>query len=124
MIAKTDDLSATAEAKRIVNELLRLESRGNGDLEASMRRLANRYGLDWRVFWTLRYRNPKDIFVSVFRKLQEAHRVECERQIKRLRHEIEVARAAGVHVDDVADEVDALAAELEDCVAHNRNGQS
>lgn len=119
MIAKTD-YGAGDEARHLVNELLRLESRGSGDLEAAMRRLANRYGLPWRVFWNLRYRKQKDVFVGVLRKLREAHRAECGRQIERLRHEITIAELNGVHVQDLADQVDALAAELEDCLAHHR----
>ena len=89
-----------------------------------MRRLGYRYGLDWRVFWNLRYRSPKDVFVGVFQKLQAAHRAECGRQIERLRHELEVAQAAGVPVDDLADQVEALAGQLEDCVAHRRNREA
>ena len=113
MSAKSLDLSAAEEAKRIVNELLKLESRGAGDLEASMRRLGNRYGLDWRVFWRLRYRTPKDVFVSVFEKLKEAHRAECRRQIERLNHELQIAQLKGVHVEDIRAEAEALVAQLQ-----------
>lgn len=120
MIAKPD-YSAGDEARRLVNELLRLESRGSGDLEAAMRRLANRYGLPWRVFWNLRYRKQKDVFVGVLRKLQEAHRAECRRQIERLRHELSIAKLNGVHVEDLEDQVSTLSAELEDCVADHRH---
>lgn len=123
MICKIENSSFTAvdEAKRLVNELIRIESRGAGDTENAMRRLAHRYGLSWRVFWNLKYRTPKDVFVSVYEKLQEAHRAECGRQLNRIRHELEVATAAGVHVEDLADQVATLAAELEDCMAHHRN---
>ena len=110
MIAKSD-FSATAEAKRIVNELLRLESRGSGDLEAAMRRLGNRYGLSWRVFWNLRYRNPEDVFVGVFEKLKTAYRAECRRQLRKLEHEIRIAQSKGVFVDDLAAETERLVAQ-------------
>jgi 2-phospho-L-lactate transferase/gluconeogenesis factor (CofD/UPF0052 family) len=110
--------AAVIEAKRLANELIRFESRGAGDTENAMRRLANRYGISWRVFWNLRYRAPQDVFVSVFEKLQEAHRAECGRQIERLRHEIQIAKLSGVHVEDLQDQVSALAAELEACLAH------
>lgn len=109
--------AAVIEARRLVNELLKLESRGAGDLENAMRRLGNRYGISWRVFWNLRYRTPSDVFVSVFEKLKEAHRAECGRQIERLRHELRIAELNGVHVEDLQDQVSALAAELEACVA-------
>lgn len=112
--------AAAIEAKRLVNELLKLESRGAGDLEAAMRRLGNRYGIPWRVFWNFRYRTPSDVFVSVFEKLNEAHRAECGRQIERLRHELQIAKINGVHVEDLQDQVSALARELESCMAQRR----
>lgn len=89
-----------------------------------MRRLGNRYGLNWRVFWNFRYRQPTDVFVSVFEKLKEAHRAECRRQIERLRHEITISELNGVYVQDLADQVEALAAELEDCVAKRRDREA
>jgi polyhydroxyalkanoate synthesis regulator phasin len=115
------DCSATDEAKRLVNELIRIESRGAGDTENAMRRLGNRYGLPWRVFWTVRYRTPKDVLAGVLQRLREAHAAESRRQITRMAHELEMARASGVHVEDLADQVAALAAELEGCLAHRRN---
>ena len=123
MICSVENSSCNAveEAKRLVRELIQIESRGAGDTENAMRRLGNRYGIPWRTFWTLRYRTPRDVFVGVYQKLQTAHRVECERQIERLRHELEVAHAAGVPVQDIVDQAAALAAELADCVAQHRN---
>lgn len=124
MIAKSLDVSAVEEAKRLVNELLKLESRGGGDLENAMRRLANRYGLPWRTFWNLRYRTPKHVFVGVFETLKAAHRAEVGRQIERLRHELQIAKLNGVHVQDIEDQASALLAELEDCVADRRRGDA
>jgi hypothetical protein len=118
MTAKSVDLCAVSDAKRLVNELLKLESRGSGDLESAMRRLANRYGLSWRTFWTLRYRNPKHVFVGVYETLKAAHRAEVGRQITRLRHDLLLAQESGVPVDDIADQVSTLAAELEACMAN------
>lgn len=115
------DYSAGDEARRLVNELLRLESRGSGDLEAAMRRLANRYGLPWRTFWNLRYRKQKDVFVGVLRTLREAHAAEAQRHIKRLRHELTIAKINGVHVEDLEDQVSTLSAELENCLQNNSN---
>lgn len=121
MRVKSVDDDVVAECKRIVAELIRSESRGNGDNEGAMKRLANRHGLSWRVFWNLKYRNPKDVFVGVYRKLQAAHRAECGRQLSRIRHELEMARAAGVPVEDLADQVAALADQLENCMENSRN---
>ena len=116
--------AAGMEAKRLVNELLKLESRGAGDLENAMRRLGRRYGIPWRVFWTLRYRAPSDLFVSVFEKLKEANRAECGRQIERLKHELQIAEINGVHVQDLADQVEALSDQLADCLQNNRDKQA
>ena len=107
------DLSATGEAKRLVNELLRLESRGAGDLENAMRRLGQRYGMNWRVFWQLRYRNPEDVFVGVFEGLKRAYRAECRRQLRKLEHELQVAQIKGVSVDDLKASADHLVAQLD-----------
>lgn len=116
--------AAVEEARRLANELLKLESRGAGDLENAMRRLSNRYGIPWRTFWTLRYRTPSDVFVSVFEKLKEAHRAECGRQIERLRHEIQIAQIKGVEVQDLADQVEALSDQLADCLADSSRGDA
>jgi polyhydroxyalkanoate synthesis regulator phasin len=123
MTAKLD-CTAADEARRIVNELIRIESRGAGDTENAMKRLGNRYGLPWRVFWNVRYRTPKDVFAGVLQRLREAHAEETRRQITRMAHDLEMARASGVHVDDLQDQVAALAAELEGCLAQRRDGEN
>jgi hypothetical protein len=115
VIAKSD-YSAGDEARKIVNDLLRLESRGAGDLEGAMRRLGNRYGLPWRTFWTIKYRHPKDLMCGVMGRLREAHAAECQRQIERLRHELSIAKINGVHVQDLEDQAATLRAELETCL--------
>lgn len=126
MICSVENTSCSGveDAKRLVRELIQIESRGAGDTENAMRRLGHRYGIPWRTFWSLRYRAPKDVFVSVYNKLQAAHRAECGRQIERLRHELEVARAAGVPVQDLVDQAATLAAELEDCLQNHRNSKA
>lgn len=73
-------------------EMLRRESRGPGDLPNAMRRLGRRYDISWRLFWSLRYRPPPDVFVGVFRKLQAAYMAEIERQQRLLRNELEITR--------------------------------
>ena len=83
-------------ARDWANELVRRESRGPGDYENAMRRLENRYGIPWQTFWRLRHRPPKDIFVSIYVRLQAAYQNECERQMRLLRHEIEIAKAKGL----------------------------
>jgi len=105
------DVSATAHAQKIVNELIRLETRGAGDTENAMRRIANRYGLSWRLLWSVRYRPPRDIMHGAYVKLVQAYTNECKRQRERLEHEIEIARIKGVFVEDIAAEAKALVAD-------------
>ena len=61
-------------------------------MENAMRRLETRYGIPWRIFWTMRYRPPTDVLTGVFVKLGAAYRAECERQERLLRHEIEITK--------------------------------
>lgn len=90
--AANSDYSGATEARSMALKMLRLEARGPGDLPNAMRRLGRRHGLSWRVFWTLRYRPPPDVFVGVYRKLEAAHRAELERQERLLRHDIEITK--------------------------------
>jgi len=52
-----------------------------------MRRLEVRYGIPWRVFWTMRYRPPHDILLSVYLRLWAAYQSECDRQRAQIEHE-------------------------------------
>lgn len=115
-------MSAAIQAQRLVNEMLRWESRGAGDMENAMRRLGNRHGIPWRVFWTMKYRTPKDLFVSVFEEIKAAHKAEAQRQLQKVQHELQIAEINGVYVRDLADQVEALAHKLEDRLAHRDEG--
>jgi hypothetical protein len=50
--------------------LILQESRGPGDTENAMRRVAARYGVDFRALWALRYRPPKRIFADMCARLR------------------------------------------------------
>lgn len=115
-------MSAAIHAQRLVNEMLRWESRGAGDTENAMRRLGNRHGIPWRNFWTLKYRAPKDLFVSVYEEIKAAHRAEAQRQLQKVQHELQIAEIKGVYVQDLADQVEALAHKLEDRLAQRDEG--
>lgn len=84
--------AAVSAARDWATKLVAGESRGSGDTENAMRRLEARYGIPWRTFWTLRYRPPSDLFVSVYERLGAAYQSECERQERLLRHEIEITK--------------------------------
>jgi hypothetical protein len=85
-----------SNAQEWANELVRRESRGPGDYENAMRRLESRYGIPWQTFWRLRHGRLKDVYVSIYVRLQAAYQAECERQMRLLAHEIEIAKAKGL----------------------------
>jgi hypothetical protein len=86
-------MSSVDVAKGWASDLIRREARGPGDLDNAMRRLEARYGVPYSTWWSLRYRPPKDMLVTVFDRLRDAYRAECERQIKRLEHDITITKA-------------------------------
>lgn len=85
-------MTAIAQARGWANALVQRETRGNGDTENAMRRLESRYGIPWRTFWTLRYRPPTEIFQSTYERLWAAYQAECDRQMRLLKHELEITR--------------------------------
>lgn len=79
-----------------------------------MRRLEARYGIPWRTFWSLKYRPPSDVFVSIYNRLQAAYQSECERQMRLLAHEIEIAKAKGLAGAPAVEAAEALLHEVEE----------
>lgn len=82
-----------AQARDWATKLVRSESRGPGDTDNAMRRLARRYGLDYGALWGLRYRPPRRIFADTYNALAAAYTAECERQMRALEHELQVTKA-------------------------------
>ena len=78
------------EASGIAKWLTQKEASGPGDMENAWRRLENRYGLPWRMFWALRYRPPRIIDSVLFERLRAAYQAECGRQMKKLQHELSI----------------------------------
>lgn len=87
------DVALVERAASWADALLKLESRGPGDLDNAMRRLARKTGVSYATFWKLRYRRPKDVFASVYFSLLAAYEAEHKRQLERLTHELELTRA-------------------------------
>lgn len=85
--------SAVSEARDWAKWLVQRESRGPGDLDNAMRRLEARYDIPFSIFWALRYRPPKDIYVGAYRRLRDAYLAEHEKQQRLLRHETDITRA-------------------------------
>lgn len=107
MNQKAFELAATNEAyvdlaAGWARKLVQHESHGPGDTNNALRRLSARYHISYSTLWALRYRKPKEMVVSVFTRIQAAYLAECQRQLKRLEHEIEITRAvAGPDCDAV-----------------------
>src|SRR5690606_24004544 len=80
-------------ASRLVEE----EQRGS-DLEAALARLEHRYGLSPHQIMHLRSRRAKSCDLGLFARLRTAYLDLCERQMRRLQHEIAIEKAT--HDDD------------------------
>lgn len=82
-------------AARWSKDLTRMRSRGPGDTENAMRSIEREYGVDYWTLWRLRYRKStlRDIGVSAYMTLKAAYEVECERQLRKLQHEIIITEA-------------------------------
>lgn len=105
------DATYVDEAASLAKDLTLRESRGPDDMVNAWNRLEARYGVPFQIFWSLRYRRPKSITVGIFNRLQAAYRAECERQMRKLQHEIEITKAkAGADCPAVR-EVEALVGE-------------
>lgn len=78
------------QAKAFASELLRWETRGPGDTDNAMRRIARRHGIEYGQLWSLRYRAPKRIWADVLTAITAAHEAEKQRQLRALSHDTEV----------------------------------
>lgn len=87
-----------ADARHWANALVTREFRGPGDtIDAAMWRAEQKWGIERSTFWSLRYRPPQEIFVSVYMRLRQAYDTEVARQEARLQHELALAKAAGLN---------------------------
>lgn len=89
-------MSSTAvvdQAASWAKRLTQSEARGPGDLENAWHRLEARYGIPWRAFWSLRYRKPNEIAASIYLSLCAAYEAECQKQVRKLTHEIAITQA-------------------------------
>lgn len=102
---------AVASAQMWARSLVQRESRGPGDLKNAMRRVSQRYGIDYSILYSLRYRPPNDILVGTYERLRNAYESECERQERLLRHEREITKAKTIIGAALARAADAVAGE-------------
>lgn len=80
------------EAAEWSRNLTRMRARGPGDTENAMRTIEREYGVDYWLQWRLRYRlaSLKDIGVTAYMTLRAAYAAECERQRRKLEHELRI----------------------------------
>ena len=97
-----------SNARDWANELILRESRGPGDLDNAMRRLEARYGISANTFWRLRHDRIKDIYVSTYTRLQAAYLAECDRQVRIIKQQAEIAKAKGLTALPVVAEIETL----------------
>ena len=89
-----------ADARKWADALVMREYQGPGQMDRAIDRASQKTGLDRHVVWSLRYRPPTDILVSVYSRLKEAYEAECARQMRLYEHERALARKH--HATDTA----------------------
>jgi len=73
-----------------------------------MRRLEARYGIPATTFWRLRHGRLKEIYASTYTRLQAVYLAECERQVRIIKQQAEIAKAKGLADEPVVVEASAL----------------
>lgn len=86
-------MTAVETAQGWVESMVSREIRGAGDTINAMRRLSNRYKIPYSALWNLKYRPPKDLFVSTFQKIEAAYEAELSRAEAALAHERAITSA-------------------------------
>lgn len=76
-------------------KLTQMRARGPGDTDNAMRSIERDYGIAHSILWSLRYRRDRyrSIGVEIYARLSAAYAAECERQVRKLAHEIEITKA-------------------------------
>lgn len=83
---------SAAKATVFVRRMVEEETRGNGDVDAALRRLERHFGLDYWPLWYLRKGKAKTITVELYAKIRDAYLQYCSTKISGLQHEIRTER--------------------------------
>lgn len=89
---------SVALAQNMAKVMVQRECRGPGDLPNAIERLEVRHRLPSGLLNSLRYRPPKDLWLSAWQSLLRAYEVECLRQVQLLEHDLTVTKEL---VDDL-----------------------
>ena len=84
--------SFVADARRWADHLVMREYQGPGQMDRAMERASQKTGIDRGVFWSLRYRPPGDMLVSIYHQLKAAYEADCERLERAADHERSMTR--------------------------------
>lgn len=89
-MSQMTDAAYLDQAASWSKDLTRMKVRGPGDTDNAMRQIEREYGIDYGFIWSLRYRRErlKTISKAVFERIEAAYRAECQRQVRKLQHEI------------------------------------
>lgn len=79
--------NAVDTAQKWVREMINRESRGPGDRVNAMRRISDRNSLSYNLLWSLLYRPPNDLLVSVYERLGAVYENELRRAVTALDQE-------------------------------------
>jgi hypothetical protein len=60
-------------ARTFLKQIIRAECPDHGDMEKTIKTIANRNGVSFGKLWTLRYRPPKTVSVAMYCKLYNEH---------------------------------------------------
>ena len=103
-LRETQNLKAAdyvAEAAKWAEDLTKKAEQTHGSKEAALEAVARTTGVNHSTLWSLRYRRPKDIAVSIYMKLKGAYERELVRQKGLLQHELEITRQMAGDCDAV-----------------------
>lgn len=103
-LRETQNLKAAdfvAEAAKWADDLTKAAEQTHGSKEAALEAVARKTGVNHSTLWSLRYRKPKDIAVSIYMKLKGAYERELVRQKELLQHETEITRKLSGDCDAV-----------------------
>lgn len=109
------DAAYIDQAVQWSRDLTRMRTRGPGDIENAMRAIEREYGVDYWTLWQLRYARSRvrTMGVSIYVRLRDAYEAECARQVRKLRHEIEITQKISGPADPLVVAAQALVEEKE-----------
>ena len=83
------------QAATWTRKLTQMRARGPGDTDNAMRSIERDYGIAHSTLWGLRYRPDRyrSIGAEIYARISAAYAAECERQVRKLAHEIEITKA-------------------------------